>query len=115
MEKVIITHRTGPCDNQVEEFLSSKITEITVGGGAASPVQYVHYRDDLVSRMHARITHDADDTTQFVLIDGNEDGVASKNGTYVNQRKITGSVRIQPGDLVQFGPGGPEFEFDLDP
>src|SRR4029077_20557763 len=26
-----------------------------------------------------------------------------------------GSARIAPGDTVQFGAGGPEFQFDLDP
>jgi hypothetical protein len=39
----------------------------------------------------------------------------SRNGTFVNKQRIVGSSVIGPGDLVQFGAGGPEFEFTIDP
>jgi S1-C subfamily serine protease len=64
----------------------------------------------LVSRQHAKIAPDETDPTQFVIVDLN-----SRNGTYVNKQRIVGSARIAPGDVIQLGPGGPEFEFDLDP
>jgi S1-C subfamily serine protease len=33
----------------------------------------------------------------------------------VNKQRIVGSARLTPGDTIQFGPSGPEFQFDLDP
>src|SRR5215218_10101700 len=39
----------------------------------------------------------------------------SRNGTFVNRQRITGTVRINPGDVVQLGPGGPEFVFEIEP
>ena len=50
------------------------------------------------------------DPTQFAITDLN-----SRNGTFVNKQRIFGSTRIGPGDLIQFGAGGPEFQFDLEP
>ena len=51
--------------------------------------------DPGVSRQHAR----------FCEIDGHlalED-LGSKNGTYVNDERITGSVAIRPGDTLRLG------------
>lgn len=39
----------------------------------------------------------------------------SRNGTLINKKRINGNVSINPGDVVQFGAGGPEIEFDVNP
>ena len=39
----------------------------------------------------------------------------SRNGTFVNKQRIMGVAIIKPGDVIEFGPSGPAFEFDLDP
>jgi serine protease Do len=41
--------------------------------------------------------------------------MGSRTGTYVNTQRVSGRVKLMPGDIVQLGPGGPEFEFDVDP
>jgi serine protease Do len=41
--------------------------------------------------------------------------LGSRNGTYVNTQRVSGRVKLMPGDIVQLGPGGPEFEFYVDP
>ena len=41
--------------------------------------------------------------------------LGSTNGTFVNRQRIFTSVVLHPGDLIQLGPGGPEFQFDLEP
>jgi S1-C subfamily serine protease len=63
-----------------------------------------------VGRQHAKIVQDNNDPTQFTITDMN-----SRNGTYLNKQRIVGTARIVPGDVVQFGAGGPEFQFDLEP
>jgi serine protease Do len=63
-----------------------------------------------VGRRHATIRQDPADPTRFRIED-----LGSRNGTYVNRQRIVGSAALTPGDIVQFGPGGPEFEFTLDP
>lgn len=110
MERIVLRHLTGSKANQVEEFPLNHITELTFGRDPASVVKYDPDRDDLVGRQHAKIAQDAADPTQFTLSDLN-----SRNGTYLNKQRIVGSAKITPGDVVQFGPGGPEFQFDLEP
>jgi pSer/pThr/pTyr-binding forkhead associated (FHA) protein len=110
MKRIILRHLSGSKANQVEEFSLDQFKELSIGRDPSSSVRYDPQRDDLVSRQHAKIAPDASDPTQFTITDLN-----SRNGTYVNKQRITGSVRISPGDVIQFGPSGPEFEFDLDP
>ena len=51
--------------------------------------------DNMVSRHHAKIIMDKGG--RFELVD-----LGSKNGTYVNGRKIRGSQAIRPGDRIVF-------------
>jgi len=94
----------------VEEFPLSHFKELIFGRDPSASVKYDPNRDDLVGRQHAKINQDQADPNQFIVTDLN-----SRNGTFVNRQRIVGSVRIAPGDTVQFGAGGPEFQFDLEP
>lgn len=58
--------------------------------------------ETIVSGQHARLEFRGGD---YVLHD---DG--SRNGTFVNSERIT-ERRLQHGDLIQFGPGGPSARF----
>jgi S1-C subfamily serine protease len=110
MERIVLRHVSGSKANQVEEFPLSHFRELVMGRDPSATVKYDPDRDDLVGRQHAKITQDPADPTQFVITDLN-----SRNGTFVNRQRIVGSTRIGPGDTVQFGAGGPEFVFDLEP
>lgn len=110
MERIVLRHLTGSKANQVEEFPLSRHSELTIGRDPSSVIRYDPDRDDLVGRLHAKIVKDAIDPTQFAIVD-----MSSRNGTFVNKQRIVGSARIAPGDVIQFGPGGPEFQFDLEP
>jgi serine protease Do len=110
MERIIITHLSGSKENQVEEFPLKHIKELSIGRDVASTIKYEPDADDLVSRQHARIAQDPQDETKFIITDLN-----STNGTYLNKQRISGSAVIVPGDVVQLGPNGPEFEFDVEP
>ncbi|MFO1372222.1 MAG: trypsin-like peptidase domain-containing protein [Candidatus Competibacteraceae bacterium] len=96
--------------NQTEIFPLQDITEILLGRDPTANVKYDPDQDDLVSRMHARITQDPLNKTKFTITD-----LDSRNGTFVNNTRITGSIQIEPGDVIRFGPGGPEFQFDVEP
>ena len=108
--RVIIRHRSGSKAKEIEEFPLTLYQTLTIGRTANSAVKYDPERDDLVSRMHAKIKQDPNDPTRFTIEDLN-----SRNGTFVNKQRIIGVAMVKPGDVIQLGPDGPAFVFDLDP
>ncbi len=110
MERMIIKHLSGSKANQVEEFALKHHNELSFGRDSSAVVQFDPDRDDLVGREHAKIERDPNNNEGFLLTDMN-----STNGTFLNEKKITGTTQVHPGDLVQFGPGGPKFQFDVEP
>ncbi len=109
-KRIIIRHTSGSKANQVDEYPLSQFHELSVGRTASSSIKYDPDKDDLVSREHAKIIQDPSDPAQFTITD-----LGSRNGTFVNRQKIIGIAKVVPGDIIQLGPGGPEFQFDLDP
>ena len=110
MERMIIKHLSGSKANQIEEFSLRHHQEITFGRDPQVTVKYDPDRDDLVGRQHAKISRDPNDAEGFIIND-----LGSRNGTFVNKQRIIGLAKLQPGDTVQFGTGGPEFIFDVEP
>lgn len=110
MERIVLKHLSGSKANQRDDIPLAHFKELTIGRDPSNAIKYDPDRDDLVGRQHAKIVRDPVDPTQFSIIDLN-----SRNGTFVNKQRINGATRISPGDLVQFGPGGPEFMFDIEP
>jgi len=110
---MLIKHLSGSKANQVEEFSLKYHNELVFGRDVSATVKYDPDRDDLVGREHAKISrnpNDPADPNGFVLTDLN-----SRNGTFLNRERINGTVKLNIGDSVQFGPGGPEFTFDVEP
>jgi len=110
MERIVLRHLAGSKANQVEEFPLAHFKELVVGRDPSATVKYDPDKDDLVGREHAKIAQDPSEPTQFTITDLN-----SRNGTFVNKQRVFGSTRIGPGDVIQFGAGGPEFQFDIEP
>ena len=110
MERMLIKHISGSKANQVEEFAIKHHNELIFGRDPSVSVKYDPDRDDLVGREHAKISQDPNDPNGFQLTDLN-----STNGTFLNKQRVTGTVKLNIGDNVQFGPGGPEFTFDVEP
>ncbi|HEV3469058.1 MAG TPA: trypsin-like peptidase domain-containing protein [Pyrinomonadaceae bacterium] len=110
MERIVLKHLSGSKANQVEEFPLAHVKELVLGRDPSSTVKYDPDRDDLVGRQHARIAPDPTDPAQFVITDLN-----SRNGTFVNRQRVTGTTRLNFGDVVQLGPGGPELVFEYEP
>jgi S1-C subfamily serine protease len=110
MTRIVLKHLSGSKSNQVNEFPLDQFSEVTIGRDPSSTISYDPMKDDLVGRYHARIGPDSSDASQYVITDLN-----SRNGTFVNKQRIIGTARISPGDVIQFGAGGPELQFDLEP
>jgi S1-C subfamily serine protease len=110
MKRIIIKHLSGSRAGQVQEFPLDQFKQLTIGRDPASSVKYDPDGDDLVSRNHAVIAADAADPDYFTITD-----LGSTNGTFVNNQRLSALMRLRPGDVVTFGPGGSSFEFDLDP
>jgi len=110
MPSIVIRHLSGTKANQVEEVPLLGFREVLIGREANSQIRFDADREDLVSRNHARISRDPADPKVFLLTD-----LDSRNGTFINRRRIYGSSPLQHGDRVQLGPSGPEFSFELDP
>jgi len=110
MERMLIKHLSGSKANQVEEFAIKHHNELIFGRDVSATVKYDPDRDDLVGRQHAKVSRDPNDPDAFLVTDLN-----STNGTFINKQRLNGTMKLQPGDTVQFGPGGPEFQFDVEP
>jgi len=110
MTKIIIRHLTGARANQFDEFPISASKELIVGRELTADVRVDPDRDDLVSRQHLKIACLSDQPEGIQLID-----LQSRNGTFLNNQRISGAVHLSHNDVIQLGAGGPELRIELDP
>ena len=110
MTRIIVKHTKGSKENQVEQFPVENFSELTAGRDPSCTLTFDPQQDDLVSRRHAVITATREPRLSFTIAD-----CGSANGTFVNNKKLTGDSELLPGDVVQLGPGGPSFVFDVEP
>ncbi len=106
--KVVIKSHDPSGVTQKAEF-PAKHCELTIGRDTSCELKF-NPDDDLVSRRHAKITQSSEEPPEFSVSD-----LGSRNGTFVNHKRIFEPVVLRSGDVVQLGPGGPQFEFTLDP
>jgi len=106
--RILIKNIGKPKGGQTEAFSAGQHSELTIGRDPSCDVKF-DPNDDLVSRRHAKITK-VNDVPEYTIAD-----LGSRNGTLVNKRRIFEPTKLNCGDLVQLGPDGPQFEFDLDP
>ena len=107
--KVVLRHQGGSKTGHVEEYPLGELKEIGFGRDEASDVKFDD-SDDLVSRHHAKLLIGEGDPPELEVED-----LGSSNGSFVNKQRLSGSMRVHSGDVVQFGAGGPEFRLELDP
>ncbi len=78
---------------------------VTIGRHPSSHIAFDPTRDLDVSARHAALFRQ--DETWFVR------DLGSTNGTWVNGERVRGDRPLAPGDVIRFGPLGPETRFDL--
>ncbi|MCX6636789.1 MAG: FHA domain-containing protein [Acidobacteria bacterium] len=109
-QRIVLRHLSASKADQVEEFPVENLRELVIGRDPSCAVQYDPDREDLVGRHHAKILIDSTAPLICSVMDLN-----SRNGTFLSKQRIFSAVRLLPGDVVQLGAGGPEFQFDIDP
>jgi pSer/pThr/pTyr-binding forkhead associated (FHA) protein len=109
-ERIVIRRMSGGKQTATEEFPVADNREFTLGREPDCNIKFDADKEDLVSRHHAKITVTKIDPIEATIVDLN-----STNGTFVNRQRLYGPVPLHPGDVVQLGPGGPEFQFDCEP
>src|SRR5215211_5911625 len=110
IERVILRHLSGSKAGRADKLELNHPIEITIGRNPSSHIAYDPDKDDLVSTNHANIAWDEASPSVFTLTD-----LGSRNGTFVNNQRVSSPVRLRLGDLIQLGPGGPKMEFDCEP
>jgi hypothetical protein len=94
----------GPRAGQVLPFGTEPLR---IGRGASAQLRFDDAAYGMVSTHHAQIVFERGG---FQLID-----TGSRNGTFVNGRRLSDRHRLVHGDRLCFGhPGGPEVEVELD-
>jgi FHA domain len=107
-QRILIRHRTGSRAGNLEEFLMTADKELIFGRHASCDVRFDEGRDEFVSRRHMKLVVRYSNGPEFAILD-----LAARNGTFVNRRRVTEKALLKPGDVVQLGAGGPEFQFDV--
>jgi hypothetical protein len=110
MERILIRHLSGARAGQVDEFSAAATNEILVGRDPEAAVCFDPSREDLVSRQHVKIVRDPESASEFAVVD-----MQSRNGTFLNRQRVYAPARLVHNDVIQLGPAGPEFRFELDP
>jgi pSer/pThr/pTyr-binding forkhead associated (FHA) protein len=109
MEYIVLNHLSGSKANQEERFPLDQFKEIIIGRDSSATVSFNEVTGAMVGRNHARITRNLAIPSLFFITDLN-----SRNGTFVNQQRISGTVALKTGDVIQCGIGGPIFRFNFE-
>ncbi|MCU1291973.1 MAG: hypothetical protein JWP08_823 [Bryobacterales bacterium] len=110
MQRIVIRYLSGSRANQADAFPADSAEGVIAGRDPLAPIRFDAEQDDLVSRQHLKIARDTENPNMYRLVD-----MQSRNGTFVNRRRVYGSTFLNHNDRVQLGPAGPEFRFELDP
>jgi hypothetical protein len=110
MERILIRHLSGARAGEVDEFPAAETSEILVGRDPEAAVRFDPSREDLVSRHHLKIVRDPESADEFAVVD-----LQSRNGAFLNRQRVYAPARLTHNDVIQLGPAGPEFRFELDP
>lgn len=97
---IFIKYIEGSRAGEIESFDKDRIR---IGRQADNDIRFDPQKDVSVSGYHAEIYCDAE---TFFISD-----LQSRNGTFVNSRKISQPVALKEGDVIQFSSRGPKLTF----
>ena len=103
MVRMIFRHISGTRATQVDVVTIDAHRELILGRASSAAIRFDPMGDDQVGRHHARIMWDTTQHAHFTLAD-----LGSRNGTYVNGRRVEEPVQLGAGDVLRLGAYGPE-------
>lgn len=109
MQSIVIRHMVDG-QTRAEEFPVDSLVELMCGREPSCQLHFDSTEADVVSRRHAKLVVVSRSPLAVNLMD-----LGSSNGTFVNGQRIQGEIRLSPGDRVQLGIGGPQFQYDVYP
>jgi serine protease Do len=107
--RLIVRHLTGARATEIDVIPIGAHRELILGRAPSAALRFDPERDGRVGRHHARIVPRDDGRVGFAIVD-----LGSRNGTFVNGRRVDGIVDLCPGDIVQLGDEGPTIEIAFD-
>jgi pSer/pThr/pTyr-binding forkhead associated (FHA) protein len=107
--RLIVRHLSGARATETDVVPLGAHRELILGRAPSAAVRFDPERDTPVGRHHARIVPRDDGRVGFVIVD-----LGSRNGTFVNGRRVDGVVELCPGDIVQLGDEGPKIEIGFE-
>jgi pSer/pThr/pTyr-binding forkhead associated (FHA) protein len=107
MVRMIFRHISGARATEIDVVSIGAHRELILGRASSAALRFDSRADIGVGRQHARIAWEDDRPTTFALVD-----LRSRNGTFVNGRRVTEEVLLAPGDVVRLGKSGPAFQVD---
>ncbi|MBL0169566.1 MAG: FHA domain-containing protein [Gemmatimonadaceae bacterium] len=105
MALLTFKHLTGSRATQVDSVRLGAHRELILGRAQSAAVRFDAREDRAVGRQHARIVPVDQTLGRFALSD-----LETRNGTFVNGRRVTDAVELVSGDVVQLGVDGPRVE-----
>ena len=108
--QIIIRYLNGSKKGQSKTFQANYDIQIKIGRGDSNDLAFDPVTDDMVSREHCIIKKDKELPDSYEIFDNQ-----SRNGTFVNGKRITDKSQLSAGDVISLAKDGPAFEFDLNP
>lgn len=106
--RIIIRHIAGARATEIDIIPLGPHRELILGRAPSAAIRFHPRHDPAVGRYHARIEQDP---TAGSL--GLKD-LGSRNGTFLNGRRIHEAVPLVAGDRIRLGRDGPEIEIRLE-
>lgn len=110
MWRIRLTHLDGSRAGQSDLFPVTRLSSVSIGRDPGCDVRLHPTEDAVVSRNHALIEWSpGEDPPLFRLSD-----LLSRNGTWVNGRRIASPVLLRDGDAIRLGADGPCLRFEIE-
>jgi pSer/pThr/pTyr-binding forkhead associated (FHA) protein len=109
MPRIRLRYLNGAKSGQVEIFPVLRAGSLRFGRDLDCDVRFSASEFKSVSRHHAIIDWSGDEPLIVRISD-----LLSRNGTFVNGRRIGRTTLLREGDRIQLSASGPQFEFQLE-
>ncbi len=107
MIRITLRHLRGSRATEIEVVPLGGHSELILGRATTAAVRFDPRRDPGVGRYHARM---APGQAGEVLVSD----LGSRNGTWLNERRVTEPTPVRTGDVLRLGRGGPEMKLSIE-